>query len=120
MANGIASEFKCVTERCYGPRMKALVTGASGFIAGYLIEELLANGYDVVGLDNHSKYGAVEKSYSQNPRYRLVVGDAKDVTLLRTLIADCDQSNFKLMKWLPRYLRWYTAAFSGQRSRIVT
>ena len=28
--------------------MKALVTGASGFIAGYLIEELLNHGYQVV------------------------------------------------------------------------
>jgi UDP-glucose 4-epimerase len=70
--------------------LKALVTGSSGFIAGYLIEELLGAGYDVVGLDNHSKYGEVEKSYSSHPRYRLVVGDAKDVDLMKRLIADCD------------------------------
>ena len=37
--------------------MKVLVTGASGFICGYLIQELLDNGYEVVGLDNFSKYG---------------------------------------------------------------
>jgi UDP-glucose 4-epimerase len=70
--------------------LKALVTGSSGFIAGYLVEELLAAGYEVVGLDNHSKYGEVEKSYSSNPRYRLVVGDAKDVDLVKGLVADCD------------------------------
>jgi UDP-glucose 4-epimerase len=70
--------------------LKALVTGSSGFIAGYLIDELLAQGYDVVGLDNHSKYGAVEKSYSKNPRYQLVIGDAKDVELQKRLLADCD------------------------------
>ncbi|MBM4183093.1 MAG: NAD(P)-dependent oxidoreductase [Gemmatimonadetes bacterium] len=70
--------------------MKALVTGSSGFIAGYLVEELLAAGYEVMGLDNHSKYGEVEKSYSSHPRYRLVVRDAKDVDLLRRLVADCD------------------------------
>ena len=70
--------------------MRALVTGSSGFIAGYLVEELLAAGYEVVGLDNHSKYGEVEKSYSSHPRYRLVVGDAKDVDLLKRLVADCD------------------------------
>ena len=70
--------------------MKALVTGSSGFIAGYLVEELLGAGYEVVGLDNHSKYGEVEKSYSSHPRYRLVVGDAKDVDLLKSLTADCD------------------------------
>jgi len=70
--------------------LKALVTGSSGFIAGYLVEELLGAGYEVVGLDNHSKYGEVEKSYSSHPRYRLVVGDAKDVELLQQLVADCD------------------------------
>ena len=70
--------------------MKVLVTGAAGFIAGYLIEELLANGYEVVGLDNLSKYGRVEKSYDRHPRYRAVTGDAKDVALLKELSADCD------------------------------
>ena len=70
--------------------MKVLVTGSSGFIAGYLVAELLEHGYDVVGLDNHSKYGRVEKSYSNHPRYRLVEGDAKDVALVQELIADCD------------------------------
>ena len=33
-----------------------LVTGANGFIAGYLVEELLSSGYRVIGLDNFSKY----------------------------------------------------------------
>jgi UDP-glucose 4-epimerase len=70
--------------------LKALVTGASGFIAGYLVEELLAHGYEVVGLDNHSKYGPVEKSYARHPRYRFVEGDAKDVGLLKELVSDCE------------------------------
>jgi nucleoside-diphosphate-sugar epimerase len=70
--------------------MKILVTGAAGFISGYLIEELLSAGYEVVGLDNFSKYGPVEKSYDRNPRYTLVKGDAKDATLLKNLLDDCD------------------------------
>ena len=41
--------------------MKVLVTGAAGFICGYLIQELLDNGHQVVGLDNFSKYGRGEK-----------------------------------------------------------
>ena len=70
--------------------MKVLVTGAAGFLGGYLIEELLAHGYEVVGLDNYSKYGKVEKSYDSHPNYRFVEGDAQDVPLLKELIADCD------------------------------
>jgi len=40
--------------------MKVLVTGAAGFICGYLIQELLDNGHEVVGLDNFSKYGRTQ------------------------------------------------------------
>ena len=70
--------------------MKVLVTGASGFICGYLIQELLEHGYEVVGLDNFSKYGRLQKSYDTHPRYRLVEGDAKDVALMKELLSDCD------------------------------
>lgn len=70
--------------------MKILVTGTSGFIAGYLVEELLDAGYDVVGLDNFSKYGRVQKSYDSHPRYRFVEGDAKNVELLKSLLVDCN------------------------------
>jgi UDP-glucose 4-epimerase len=67
-----------------------LVTGSAGFIGGYVVEELLARGYDVVGLDNHSKYGPVAKSYDGHPRYRLVVGDAGDRQLVRSLLEGCE------------------------------
>jgi UDP-glucose 4-epimerase len=69
---------------------KALVSGSSGFIGGYLVQELLARGYEVVGLDNFSKYGRVAKSYDHHPGYRLVEGDARDVELMTELLADCD------------------------------
>lgn len=71
--------------------MRVLVTGASGFICGYLIPELLEAGHEVTGLDNFSKYGAVARSYDRHPKYRLVVGDAKDAALLKDLSAGCDQ-----------------------------
>ena len=38
---------------------KVLVTGSAGFIGGYVVEELLSRGHEVVGLDNFSKYGPV-------------------------------------------------------------
>ncbi len=71
--------------------MKILVTGSAGFIGGYLVEELLAAGHEVVGIDNYSKYGKVEKSYDNHPSYTFVEGDAKDVTLMKELIEECDQ-----------------------------
>jgi len=70
--------------------MKILVTGAAGFICGYLIQDLLDAGYEVVGLDNFSKYGRAEKSYDNHPKYKFVEGDAKNVGLMKELVADCD------------------------------
>jgi nucleoside-diphosphate-sugar epimerase len=68
-----------------------LISGSSGFIGGYVVEELLRRGYSVVGIDNFSKYGRVAKSYDTNPAYRLVEGDARDTALLTELLMDCDQ-----------------------------
>jgi UDP-glucose 4-epimerase len=71
--------------------MKILVTGSAGFIAGYLVEELLNHGHEIVGIDNYSKYGKVVKSYDSHENYTFCEGDAKDVDLLKALIEDCDQ-----------------------------
>jgi len=70
--------------------LRALVTGAAGFICGYVVPELLQAGYEVVGLDNFSKYGPLRKSYDDHPRYTLVEGDAKDVGRMTELAAECD------------------------------
>ncbi|HEY7514746.1 MAG TPA: NAD(P)-dependent oxidoreductase [Vicinamibacteria bacterium] len=68
---------------------RILVTGAAGFIGGYLVQELLDRGHEVVGLDNFSKYGKVTKSYGRDARFRLVEGDAKDASLLKELLGGC-------------------------------
>ncbi len=84
--------------RCVGgarpgdpPLVRILLTGAAGFISGYLVPELLDAGHDVIGIDDFSKYGRLAKSYDDHPRYRFVEGDAKDVELVSELAADCDQ-----------------------------
>lgn len=70
--------------------MNVLVSGSSGFIGGYVVQELLSRGHSVTGVDNFSKYGKVAKSYDDHPDYRLVEGDAQDTALMTDLLTDCD------------------------------
>lgn len=70
--------------------MKVLVTGASGFIGGYVVAELLERGYEVVGVDNFSKYGHVRRIHDDHPSFHLVEGDVCDRTLMEQLASDCD------------------------------
>lgn len=71
-------------------RGNVVVSGSAGFIGGYVVDALLEKGYSVTGIDNHSKYGKVARSYDQHPEYRLVEGDARDVELMTGLLKDAD------------------------------
>ena len=62
--------------------MKVLVTGSAGFIGGYVVQELLQRGYEVVGLDDFSKYGPVGHAHDDDPAYTFVEGDARDTAVL--------------------------------------
>lgn len=69
---------------------KVLITGSQGFIGGYVVEELLNRGHQVIGVDNYSKYGRIAKSYDSHQNYTFVEGDATDVNLMSELLMDCD------------------------------
>ena len=70
--------------------MNVVVTGAAGFIGGYVVEKLLEKGYSVTGVDDFSKYGRVAKSYDDHPAYTLVEGDVRDTALMTKVLADAD------------------------------
>ncbi|GAA2242165.1 NAD(P)-dependent oxidoreductase [Herbiconiux moechotypicola] len=99
---------------------KVLVTGSAGFIGGYIVEELLAKGYQVVGVDNYSKYGPVKKSYDDNPHYELVVGDVQDVELMTRLLEDCDHfiAGAALIGGIS-YFHTYAYDLLAQNERII-
>ena len=97
-----------------------VVTGSAGFIGGYIVEELLARGDRVVGVDNFSKYGKVTKSYDDNPNYELVVGDVKDVDLMTRLLSDADHfiAGAALIGGIS-YFHTYAYDLLAQNERII-
>jgi UDP-glucose 4-epimerase len=99
---------------------KVVVTGSAGFIGGYIVEELLNKGYEVVGVDNYSKYGPVKKSYDDNPNYRLVVGDVQDVALMTELLSDADHfiAGAALIGGIS-YFHTYAYDLLAQNERII-
>jgi UDP-glucose 4-epimerase len=70
--------------------MKVLITGSAGFIGGYVVQELLDKGHEVIGIDNLSKYGDVTRSFDSATNYDFVNGDVQDVELMKKLMHDVD------------------------------
>jgi UDP-glucose 4-epimerase len=99
---------------------KVVVTGSAGFIGGYIVEELLSKGYQVVGVDNYSKYGRVKKSYDDHPDYELVVGDVQDVELMTKLLSDADHfiAGAALIGGIS-YFHTYAYDLLAQNERII-
>ena len=56
---------------------KVLLTGSEGFIGGYVVKELLDQGYFVYGIDNLSKYGSIIRNHSDNKNFEFVDGILK-------------------------------------------
>lgn len=73
---------------------RVLVTGAAGFIGSTLVDRLLAEGREVVGLDNFDPFYAEEEKRRnlagalESARFSLVRGDVRDLKQVDRLFAE--------------------------------
>ena len=71
--------------------MKAVVTGAAGFIGSNLVDRLLAAGHEVTGIDNFSTgLRQFVEGALQSPRFRLVEGDLLDADAVGRAVTGAD------------------------------
>ena len=71
--------------------MKALVTGAAGFIGSHLVERLLKTGHEVVGFDNFSTGQRRFLIGAQtSDRFELIEGDLSDERQIETAMRDVE------------------------------
>jgi UDP-glucuronate 4-epimerase len=72
--------------------MKTIVTGGAGFIGSHLVDRLLADGHEVIVVDNFDPYydrAAKEANLAsalENPRCRLVEFDIRDAPRVEALV----------------------------------
>jgi UDP-glucose 4-epimerase len=68
-----------------------LITGGAGFIGSHLAERLLADGDNVIVLDNLST-GSLKniEALRRDPRFQFVKGDIRDSTLVQLLTSRCE------------------------------
>jgi UDP-glucose 4-epimerase len=69
-----------------------IVTGSQGFIGSYICNDLLSNGYNVIGIDNFSKYGVVSRSHDKNPNFHFIQEDIiniKDIDYIKNIKIKC-------------------------------
>jgi len=70
---------------------KALVTGGAGFLGSHLVERLLAQGIEVVAIDNLFRGSLANlEAIRTNPQFRFVNGDILDSNELEGVAKGCD------------------------------
>lgn len=74
--------------------MKVIITGAAGFIGSELVNFLINNNIEVIGIDNHNNYYDVElkenriKRYSNNNNYTHYRVDIANMNSLKKIVAN--------------------------------
>lgn len=71
---------------------KVVVTGSQGFIGSYICNELLSQGYKVIGFDNYQKYGRITRPHDSHPNFKLYELNILDSKFLEVI--DQEQPNF--------------------------
>ena len=71
--------------------MKALITGGSGFVGSHLADHLLADGHEVIALDDLSTGSLSNIAHLQdNPRFSFVLDDVRNESTVHLLVEQCD------------------------------
>ena len=76
--------------------MRALVTGAAGFVGSNIVDQLLSDGFSVRGVDNFNEYYDLAIKHrnlakaSMSSNFELVHADLNSIFDLRSLIEDVD------------------------------
>jgi UDP-glucose 4-epimerase len=71
--------------------VRTLITGGAGFIGSHLADRLLADGHEVLALDDLSTGSAENIAHlGDEPRFRFVRGSVMDHPLLSGLVPECD------------------------------
>jgi len=80
------------------------ITGAAGFIGSHLVDRLLADGHDVVGLDNLS-HGSVDnlEEALRHPSFAFEIGDCRNERTLLATFDGCDAIVHLAAEKIPRY-----------------
>jgi UDP-glucose 4-epimerase len=102
--------------------MRALITGAAGFIGSHLSDALLARGYEVVGVDNlsHGRRENLSRAM-ESDGFRMVEQDVRETTALCEAASACDVVVHLAALKIPRYgaaLDTVTVNVDGARSAL--
>lgn len=70
--------------------MRVMVTGAAGYIGSVLVNQLLAKGYDVLGVDCLMFGGDSIIGFYNHPRFSFVKADVRDIETIKPLLSEVD------------------------------